>query len=253
MTNGLQENDHRNAPPATVVIFGASGDLTRRKLIPAVQSLARHGRLTDQFAIVGVARTPMDDQQFVSAVLDGRGRPAARRSIPVHLRRLRRLGDLQAAQGAARRPRHAAGHGRQPAVLPVHPAAGVPARGQRAGRGRAQRRARRLVRPPGHREALRARRAERQGARRDRARRVRRDPGLPHRPLSGQGHRPERARAALRQRHLPADLGPRRGSTTCRSRWPRRSASAPAAASTSTPARCATSCRTTCCRCSRSR
>jgi glucose-6-phosphate 1-dehydrogenase len=71
MTNGLQENDHRNAPPATVVIFGASGDLTRRKLIPAIQSLARHGRLTDRFAIVGVARTPMDEQQFVTAVVDG--------------------------------------------------------------------------------------------------------------------------------------------------------------------------------------
>ena len=71
MSNGLQENDHRNAPPATVVIFGASGDLTRRKLIPAIQSLARHGRLTDRFAIVGVARTPMDEQQFVTAVVDG--------------------------------------------------------------------------------------------------------------------------------------------------------------------------------------
>src|SRR3954447_25186490 len=65
----LQEPDNRHAPPATVVIFGASGDLTRRKLIPAVQSLARHERLTERFAIVGVARTPMDDQQFASAVL----------------------------------------------------------------------------------------------------------------------------------------------------------------------------------------
>ena len=35
----------RNAPPATLVIFGASGDLTRRKLLPAVESLARHNRL----------------------------------------------------------------------------------------------------------------------------------------------------------------------------------------------------------------
>src|SRR5690348_9517172 len=69
MANGQQELDNRNAPPATVVIFGASGDLTRRKLIPAIQSLARHDRLTERFAIVGVARTPMDDQQFTSAVL----------------------------------------------------------------------------------------------------------------------------------------------------------------------------------------
>jgi glucose-6-phosphate 1-dehydrogenase len=69
MANGQQELDNRNAPPATVVIFGASGDLTRRKLLPAIQSLARHERLTERFAIVGVARTPMDDQQFMSAVL----------------------------------------------------------------------------------------------------------------------------------------------------------------------------------------
>src|SRR5690242_6570879 len=53
MANGQQELDNRNAPPATVVIFGASGDLTRRKLVPAIQSLARHERLTDWFAIVG--------------------------------------------------------------------------------------------------------------------------------------------------------------------------------------------------------
>ncbi|GAA1528665.1 glucose-6-phosphate dehydrogenase [Dactylosporangium maewongense] len=68
-----QESDDRHAPPATVVIFGASGDLTRRKLIPAIESLARHNRLTEQFAVVGVARTPMDDDQFIHAVLGDRG------------------------------------------------------------------------------------------------------------------------------------------------------------------------------------
>jgi glucose-6-phosphate 1-dehydrogenase len=68
MTTGQQELDNRHAPPATVVIFGASGDLTRRKLVPAIQSLARHRRLTDRFAVVGVARTPMDDEQFISTV-----------------------------------------------------------------------------------------------------------------------------------------------------------------------------------------
>jgi glucose-6-phosphate 1-dehydrogenase len=63
----------RNAPPATLVIFGASGDLTRRKLIPAVESLARHHRLTGQFAVVGVARTAMDDETFLDSVLGERG------------------------------------------------------------------------------------------------------------------------------------------------------------------------------------
>jgi len=48
----------------TLVIFGASGDLTRRKLLPAVYSLSRGQRLPARFAIVGVARSPMTDEQF---------------------------------------------------------------------------------------------------------------------------------------------------------------------------------------------
>src|SRR5688500_15189015 len=63
-----QFSGDRNAPPATLVIFGASGDLTRRKLIPAVGHLARHGRLAE-FAVVGVARTPLDDDAFARTVL----------------------------------------------------------------------------------------------------------------------------------------------------------------------------------------
>ena len=48
----------------TLVIFGASGDLTRRKLLPALHNLARGQRLPARFAVVGVARTPMTDDQF---------------------------------------------------------------------------------------------------------------------------------------------------------------------------------------------
>src|SRR3954471_1030475 len=74
MDDALQyPQDARNAPPATIVIFGASGDLTRRKLIPAVASLARHNRLPGEFAVVGVARTPMDDAEFQCAVLGDKG------------------------------------------------------------------------------------------------------------------------------------------------------------------------------------
>jgi glucose-6-phosphate 1-dehydrogenase len=50
--------------PATLVIFGASGDLTRRKLLPAVYHLSRGQRLPAQFDVVGVARTPMSDEEF---------------------------------------------------------------------------------------------------------------------------------------------------------------------------------------------
>jgi glucose-6-phosphate 1-dehydrogenase len=50
--------------PATLVIFGASGDLTRRKLLPAVYNLSRGQRLPATFHVIGVARTAMSDDQF---------------------------------------------------------------------------------------------------------------------------------------------------------------------------------------------
>lgn len=48
----------------TIVIFGASGDLTARKLIPAIFSLSRHKMMPSRFAILGVARTRMKTQEF---------------------------------------------------------------------------------------------------------------------------------------------------------------------------------------------
>ena len=45
----------------TIVIFGASGDLTQRKLIPAIFDLYQTGGLPQQFAVVGVARTELTD------------------------------------------------------------------------------------------------------------------------------------------------------------------------------------------------
>jgi len=51
------------APPTAITIFGAAGDLTRRKLIPALYNLAADGLLPDEFAIVGFARR-LDDEAF---------------------------------------------------------------------------------------------------------------------------------------------------------------------------------------------
>ena len=48
----------------TVTIFGASGDLTARKLVPSVYSLDRKGRLPPEVRIVGVARSPFTDDSF---------------------------------------------------------------------------------------------------------------------------------------------------------------------------------------------
>jgi glucose-6-phosphate 1-dehydrogenase len=52
------------AEPCTVILFGASGDLAKRKVIPAMYDLARHNSLGPRYAIVGFARTPMSDENF---------------------------------------------------------------------------------------------------------------------------------------------------------------------------------------------
>lgn len=57
--------------PTTIIIFGASGDLTRRKLIPALFNSYRKGRLPQTFQIVGFARRPWDDAQFRSLLQEG--------------------------------------------------------------------------------------------------------------------------------------------------------------------------------------
>src|ERR1700729_491238 len=46
--------------PCVVVIFGASGDLTKRKLLPALYHLEQSGLLPKDFAVVGVARRPLE-------------------------------------------------------------------------------------------------------------------------------------------------------------------------------------------------
>src|ERR1700761_2077580 len=48
--------------PGIMVIFGASGDLTKRKLLPALFHLEQSGLLPKNFAIVGVARRPLGDE-----------------------------------------------------------------------------------------------------------------------------------------------------------------------------------------------
>jgi glucose-6-phosphate 1-dehydrogenase len=54
----------RTPEPCALVILGASGDLTRRKLMPALYSLAFRRLLPDSFAVVGVARSEGTDEQF---------------------------------------------------------------------------------------------------------------------------------------------------------------------------------------------
>ena len=66
MVNPLREGIRlRKTPdPCAMVIFGASGDLTERKLIPALFYLSRERMLPPGFAVVGCGRTPKTDDQF---------------------------------------------------------------------------------------------------------------------------------------------------------------------------------------------
>lgn len=56
------------APGAVFFIFGATGDLARRKLFPAIYSLYREGKLAQDFAVIGVARRPRTQDEFRSDV-----------------------------------------------------------------------------------------------------------------------------------------------------------------------------------------
>jgi glucose-6-phosphate 1-dehydrogenase len=50
--------------PTSLVIFGATGDLSKRKLLPAIYNLAHEGALPERFNLVGTARSAMSDEQF---------------------------------------------------------------------------------------------------------------------------------------------------------------------------------------------
>jgi len=56
------------AEPCAIVLFGASGDLAKRKVIPAMYDLAQNDSLGERYAILGFARTPMTDDSFRGTV-----------------------------------------------------------------------------------------------------------------------------------------------------------------------------------------
>lgn len=63
--NPLEESEQsRIVEPCTLVIFGATGDLTSRKLVPALYNLLRDGQLPSLFTCVGFARRPKSNEQF---------------------------------------------------------------------------------------------------------------------------------------------------------------------------------------------
>src|SRR4051794_41000449 len=65
--------------PTSLVIFGATGDLATRKLLPAISNLAHDGALPERFGVIGVSRSELSDEQF---------RGEAARAIRMHSRRM---------------------------------------------------------------------------------------------------------------------------------------------------------------------
>jgi glucose-6-phosphate 1-dehydrogenase len=79
LREGLQ--GERIPAPTTMVIFGASGDLTKRKLVPALYSLARDRLLPPMFNVVGVARRDIPDATFRANMKEATNKYARRRPV----------------------------------------------------------------------------------------------------------------------------------------------------------------------------
>src|SRR4029078_3699610 len=60
----------RRVPECAIVIFGAAGDLAKRKLLPALFRLAYDRRLPASFAIIGTSRTPLSDDEYRQRMVD---------------------------------------------------------------------------------------------------------------------------------------------------------------------------------------
>jgi glucose-6-phosphate 1-dehydrogenase len=74
-----------NVPdPCTIVIFGATGDLTRRKLLPALYNLAVDGLLPETFAVVGFARRDWTDETLREVAREGTEKFSRRDPDPAH-------------------------------------------------------------------------------------------------------------------------------------------------------------------------
>lgn len=83
MENPLREGIRleRTAGPCAIVIFGASGDLARRKLLPALYRLVQQRLLPAEFAIVGLARTEMTTEEFRSKMKEAVVEFSAEKSV----------------------------------------------------------------------------------------------------------------------------------------------------------------------------
>src|SRR5271168_5472403 len=71
MKSSAAQQRASKAPPCTLVIFGAGGDLTKRLLMPAIYNLAKAKLLAEKFAIIAVDRAPKPVEDFRDYLADG--------------------------------------------------------------------------------------------------------------------------------------------------------------------------------------
>ena len=71
MNSNTTTETPQKASPCIMIIYGASGDLTKRKLLPALVNLAQEGLLSQQFAIVGFAFDQMTTDSFRQKLTEG--------------------------------------------------------------------------------------------------------------------------------------------------------------------------------------
>ena len=158
----------RQADPCVMVIFGAAGDLTKRKLLPALHNLASGGLLPERFAVVAVARADMPEEEFRAKMMaDVRELMPAPVDAEIEEWMAKRLfyvrGDLrdkamysQVGEAVARADKAANGNGN--VLVLSRDAAGVlRADRQGARRGGARARGRRRLAPRDRRKAVRPR------------------------------------------------------------------------------------------------
>ena len=207
--------------PATIVIFGGSGDLSKRKLVPALFELHREKQLPPATAIVGYARTGESDETYRAEMKAAVAEFARKKPVEeaewtsFRLPALLLPGrpddseELRRPQGAPRDDREGAGPAGQPALLSRDPALLDRRRREQPRPGGLRLPGRRRPVVARHRgKAVRARSRDGPRAERGAGPGLPRAADLPHRPLPRQGDDAEHPRPEARKRHLRAAVEP---------------------------------------------
>src|SRR6187402_621630 len=109
---GERQGDHEIPGDQVIVLFGATGDLAKRKLLPGMFHLAQVGLMPERFRIVGAARKPLGDEEFRSLARESIASSSREAGDPEAMERFagslrfasvgEGLGDLERVVGEAR-------------------------------------------------------------------------------------------------------------------------------------------------------